>query len=255
MMKVLLVGIMLGSSCCIAQETKETATNETAAVVREWTAVSGAKIKAEFVSKKNGTIELKIADGKQKGQSVFIKESALSDNDKTYLKDKPDTGESDIGKKEKTKKYPSEAKEYKGHHYLFVAEKLTWKDAKKACEDKGGHLLTIGDVYELESIKTFYEESGASLSWVGLAAQSWHNNKFVKTKNAGGVKEYPLTGTDFKWVDNKPGLEAFSKDVKHNFRANELRDVHVFIHQGKLQYELPPYAEHPLLGYICEWDE
>jgi hypothetical protein len=249
MMKVLLIGIALASSCCIAQETKEASTNDTTAVVREWTAVSGAKIKAEFVSKKNGMIELKIADGKQKDKSVFIKESALSDNDKTYLVDKPDTGEATPAKKAVASKYPPEAKEFNGHHYMLYSDTSKWGSAKFKCTTRGGHLVVINNAEENKFVYQLIKEH--RVVWIGLS------------KNIDSWRWVTVDGGEFtNWAPGQPSIKKGTATSKIGVEINVCMygawyDGHQYYYSdtrnGRWDDRFGDDSD--VTGYVCEWDE
>ena len=59
----------------------------------------------------------------------------------------------------------SRATDFRGHHYLFVPQCLTWEGAKAACEKLGGHLLTITSAEENDFISSLFPYG--SWFWIG----------------------------------------------------------------------------------------
>lgn len=246
MMKVLLIGFALVSSCCIAQETKEASTNVTTAVIREWTAVSGAKIKAEFVSKKNGMIELQKEDGK----SVSIPESALSAKDKEFLKDKPDTGEATPVKKAVASKYPPEAKEYNGHHYMVYSDTSKWDSAKSKCITRGGHLVVMNNAEENIFVYKMMKRQHRAV-WIGLSKsmESW--------------RWVTVGGSEFtNWAPGEPNVGKGKVSSKIGVGVNvclygEWCDSTGQHWNVDIRSKWDDrFGDDPgVTGYICEWDE
>lgn len=60
---------------------------------------------------------------------------------------------------------PKQAVAFGTHHYLFIAGKFSWQDAKRKCEEMGGHLVTIGSTEENAFV---YRLSQGKPCWIGL---------------------------------------------------------------------------------------
>lgn len=59
--------------------------------------------------------------------------------------------------------------DYGGHHYVFIPERKTWKDAKKYATSMGGHLVTITSQNEQRAIESLLNISGNIYpTWIGL---------------------------------------------------------------------------------------
>ena len=51
---------------------------------------------------------------------------------------------------------PAGAKEFKGHHYAYIALPMTWQEARRFCEVHGGHLASASSQQEQDWIsRTF----------------------------------------------------------------------------------------------------
>ena len=58
------------------------------------------------------------------------------------------------------------AKEFNGHHYLFMPKFMTWNEAKAFCEGLGGHLVTISSKEENDFLNSTFQNG--SWFWMGL---------------------------------------------------------------------------------------
>ncbi len=107
---------------------------------------------------------------------------------------------------------PGAAKVFRGHHYLFVTEKKTWREAKKACEDVGGHLVTISSKEENEfayKLTTGYtwigctdEEKEGDWRWVTGERFSYKNWRPGEPNDTGGSENYAVFfDTAMTWND------------------------------------------------------
>jgi hypothetical protein len=65
---------------------------------------------------------------------------------------------------------PSNAKEYKGHHYLVVENGPTWAKAKLEATERGGHLAIIDDKDEMNYVLSLIRTAG--YVWVGAEYKS-----------------------------------------------------------------------------------
>ena len=145
--------------------------------------------------------------------------------------------ETQTEKAEAGKKYKAD---FNGHEYQFIAEDMTWEEAREDCMRRGGHLVTITSAEEQEFLKnTFMNVSGSSmLGWIGAYSDAYY----------GGTPDYwcwvTLEEWNYtNWGDGEPSftdeLEFFPHfrgDMTWNDASNE--------DPGKSQY-----------GYICEYDD
>lgn len=129
---------------------------------------------------------------------------------------------------------PNEAKVFMRHHYLFVAGRLTWHEAKKACEEMGGHLVTITSKDENDFVNNL-GTSEYRLTWVGLTDEGrafrdwqWVTGDGVQFSN---------------WVPGRPD----------NGFGNE---HYVFVYQGKGggAWDDTTVSYPNITGCVCEWD-
>jgi hypothetical protein len=124
---------------------------------------------------------------------------------------------------------PKDAKQFKGHHYLFVGKKVTWGDAKKACEEMGGHLVTITSEKEDDFVNSL---AGDRSILIGCTDEEKEGQWIW------------VTGEKFvfaNWAPNDPnGGRAQNYGFKFMRSRGEWCDVEDFnLNLG---------------GYVCEWD-
>ena len=68
------------------------------------------------------------------------------------------------------------AREFKGHHYLFMPKFMTWDEAEAFCEKLGGHLLTVSSQEEHDFISAAFPNG--SWFWLGLRTTE-HGHEWV----------------------------------------------------------------------------
>ena len=234
-MNALFIGLVLFAGCCMAQETK---TNETNILTREWTALNGTKINATFVSKKNGMIALE----KQDGKNVVINENALSDADKQFLKDQPDTGEAKTVKKEEKPKRDEDATKYNDHYYKLYTDVTNWDRASFKCKVRGGYLVTINDDKENAFVYRMMKNHYAV--WIGLykSLETW---KWITALES----EYR------NWAPHEPHFKkgTASKKLGVGIAACIYGAGHGPEWRAHWDDRFGDNKE--VTGYICEWDE
>ena len=135
---------------------------------------------------------------------------------------------------------PSEAKVFKGHHYLPVTGKLTWHEAKKACAKRGGHLVTVANQEENDFLASLVSEitipPGGSF-WLGCTDEAregdWRWVDGSKVKYGAWYPGEPNNGGGGGGTENFAGTR-FLKGV------SDWNDI--------------PADNGDNAGYICEWD-
>ena len=131
------------------------------------------------------------------------------------------------------KKYPSDALEYKGHHYLQYEEKIKWDAAKTKCQLRGGHLVTIESAAENHFLATRFK--GISSAWIGFykPAEKWN---WVSQE-----------GTDFqRWASEEPNISTRSPRI----------GVCIAAYIGVNGKWFDAYSDDRRVeGFICEWDD
>ena len=114
------------------------------------------------------------------------------------------------------------AKEFNGHHYLFVPRLLTWEEARALCEEAGGHLVTINSKEENDFIASLFPRG--SWVWMGLVTKK-------------GVHE---------WVTGEPVRFTCFVDP-----LREQMDGPKVFASGTWSYDVWPTARN---GFVLEWD-
>jgi hypothetical protein len=135
--------------------------------------------------------------------------------------------------KKNLKKYPSDALEYKGHHYMQYDDKMKWDAAKAKCLLRGGHLVTIENAGENHFLSTRFK--GIKTAWIGFykPADKWI---WVTPED-----------TDFQgWASEEPDISTRSPRI----------GVCIAAHRGVNGKWFDAYSDDRRVeGYICEWDE
>jgi hypothetical protein len=135
--------------------------------------------------------------------------------------------------KKTLKKYPADALEHKGHHYLQCEEKMKWDAAKTKCQLRGGHLVTIESAKENHFLANSFH--GISCVWIGFykPADKW---KWVSQED-----------TDFqRWAAEEPDISTRSPRI----------GVCIAAYMGVNGKWFDAYSDDRRVeGYICEWDE
>ena len=135
--------------------------------------------------------------------------------------------------KKTLKKYPADALEHKGHHYLQFEEKMKWDAAKTKCQLRGGHLVTIESAKENHFLSNSFH--GISCVWIGFykPADKW---KWVSPED-----------TDFqRWAAEEPDISTRSPRI----------GVCIAAYMGVNGKWFDAYSDDKRVeGYICEWDE
>lgn len=127
---------------------------------------------------------------------------------------------------------PKEAVKFNGHHYLFVGEKKTWHEAKKACEAMGGHLVTISGEAENKFLASI---TGGHRVWIGMYRD--------KSKTITMV-----------WVDGTPlKFTAWFRGEPNNLGGVE-DYVDYLVWQGNPIWCDRADSFDLIGGYVCEWD-
>ncbi len=68
---------------------------------------------------------------------------------------------------EEKMKIPGDAVAYKGHHYKYFDDKLTWIFARAKCEKTGGHLICIGDSDKDSFAIGLLKKANVESAWIG----------------------------------------------------------------------------------------
>ena len=128
--------------------------------------------------------------------------------------------------------FPEGTVEWNGHHYLLVAKKMSWHDAKKHCEALGGHLVTITSKEENEFVNeailsTIPEKQFA---YIGATDEHENGNWYWVTDERWGYTN---------WGDSQPDNHVDDQ----NYCAYSSS-------RGWVDMEL----KH-LRIFICEWDD
>ena len=134
------------------------------------------------------------------------------------------------GRSAGSRKIPSDAVAFGGHHYKVVWEPLSWTEAKEACTRMGGRLACI----ETDEEKTFLADlkGNGKVVWVGAQRVSpdtweWLNGKSFDPSKL-GRKSPP--GCDYVALHKKQTLH--SRPVSGHDDRYPVKDIQ---------------------GYICEW--
>jgi len=101
---------------------------------------------------------------------------------------------------------PEGAKEFKGHYYIKMDDKLTWHDAKSRCEDMGGHLVAISSKEENTFVKAL-TSGGKDMLWIGLTSEKggrfqWIDGKAISFSDWDKGQPFPVKGADFAAISN-----------------------------------------------------
>jgi len=135
--------------------------------------------------------------------------------------------------KNKPQKYPPEAEEYNGHHYMVYSDTSKWGDAKFKCTQRGGHLVVINDAKENSFVSKLRE--GCPFAWIGLS-KSLNSWRWVTVDG----------GNYFNWESsNKAGKKVSSK-IGVGINA-------CIVGSGK--WIVCDGDDADVTGYVCEWDE
>jgi hypothetical protein len=122
---------------------------------------------------------------------------------------------------------PEGAKEFKGHYYIAMDERLTWHEAKSKCEDMGGHLVTLSSKDENAFVKNLL--TGRDIFWIGMTAE--------KGK--------------FQWIDGKPSsFSDWDKGQPFSARGADFTAMA----NTERGWSSGAYNSEVVTGYICEWD-
>jgi len=119
------------------------------------------------------------------------------------------------------------------HKYKYIADKLSWPDAKRKCEDMGGHLVIIDDRAEQDFVVQLlarFSREPQYASWLGITCQE------------------------------KPGqwqTVAGDKVTYQNWHAGEPNGPDspfgaLAMHFGGQWDDVP---SHHVFAFVCEWDE
>jgi hypothetical protein len=122
---------------------------------------------------------------------------------------------------------PSEAKEYKGHHYLVVDKYITWANARFEAEKLGGHLVTIRDKNELDFVSALILQGDKSPYGGEIRALvgAFHENERWQWLDGTSVdssfwmpkyKSQKAYGSPGANLDVKNGLVAFPRHAKYS---------------------------------------
>jgi hypothetical protein len=125
---------------------------------------------------------------------------------------------------------------FRGHRYLAVWTRLTWREAKKACEKAGGYLVTLSDAEENAFVQKLCKGRNA---WIGLTNESH--------------------GKEWRWVDgSEMEFNGFAESEPNNQGGVE-RYAHYCFRTDKFLADA--WNDLPnddggrfIRGYICEWE-
>jgi hypothetical protein len=134
---------------------------------------------------------------------------------------------------EEQMKIPADAVAYKGHHYKFFDDKLTWHFARAKCEKTGGHLICIGDSDEDSFAIGLLKKANVESAWIGATDEVEQ-----------GI---------WRWVNGEPfSYTHWGPDQPDNFHGWETcLEIHTYPSGTKGWNDM---SEGMRQGYICEWD-
>lgn len=128
---------------------------------------------------------------------------------------------------------PGDTVAFRGKHYRYISEQLSWHQAKLRCEELGGRLAVVPDQEMNDFLMMLLTDVPAKSAWIGMTCEkgawAWADGSAAGFKNfegnpaVGGEKAYAVlqVETQGKWsvLPNRPARSS----------------------------ETP--------GFICEWDE
>jgi serine/threonine protein kinase len=126
---------------------------------------------------------------------------------------------------------PTDAKQYRGHHYKFFADALSWNEAAARCREMGGHLVRAVDPHA----QTFLQKLKGSetTTWLGGRV------------NADGRWEWE----DGRVVDFAQRPTARQQEHRWMFLSRN-GTLLARPESGRIEGAAVPRVE----GFICEWD-
>jgi hypothetical protein len=141
---------------------------------------------------------------------------------------------------------PADSVEFKGHHYKYVPDIVTWDAANMRCNRMDGHLVTISDAEENDFVLKL---AGAWDTWIGLRRTG---DKFV------WVDKSPMKYTN--WGPGQPDAakEKGKMDVENagELVGNRANQTIIWKQQwpGRWNDLHGSKVNLDVKGYICEWD-
>lgn len=130
-------------------------------------------------------------------------------------------------------KVPEDSVAYKGHHYKYFDDKLTWYFAKAKCEKMGGHLICIADSDEDSLAIGLVKKAQRESAWIGASDEEEK-----------GI---------WRWINGEPfSYTHWGPDQPDNFHGWETcLEIHTYPDGTKAWNDLSEGARQ---GFICEWD-
>ncbi len=126
------------------------------------------------------------------------------------------------------------------HRYEFVAQALSWDEARIWCEARGGHLAVVTSAEESEQIKTLLAEHGASAAWLGA-------NKL----NAANGFQW-VTGEPFSYAEWGPGEPNNTNNAEHYLMVMDTAPQGYVWNDSRLN-GMEMFAG-TVCGFLCEWE-
>lgn len=123
------------------------------------------------------------------------------------------------------------AKEWNGHYYKVIGQKMNWDEAKKFCESVGGHLATAETSAENEMLKELVMKYGNNRYNFYLIGGIYQNNvwRWITGKP---IIDY------FDWVNGAEGTSAYKYLCLNGAKEGKWVATHDNVH----------------CEFICEWE-
>ena len=178
--------------------------------------------------------------GKIKSASVFVVSALISLSMCGCIVVAPPASQKPAEEPQKAEAGKKYTAEFNGHSYEFVAEDMTWPEAREACIKRGGHLVTVTSQEEQEYLKSmFLNINGSDVGgWLGAYSDGAYGGEKNDWRWVTG-EQWVYTNWDANEPSNSRGEEWFA----HFWKEMTWNDV---------AYDDPKNSQ---FGYICEYDD
>lgn len=155
---------------------------------------------------------------------------------------------------------PSDAAEYKGHHYKTFSDVSAWDAAQFRCRTRGGHLVTIEDGDENQFVYSLItanvgawigaESALGSWRWVSIAPFTYQN---WATGEPDGKSTSDKT-VSYRWKDGRRIEPSPTAKIGAGLKVAMYGDPEGFNDNRGHWFDQLGTEQKGVTAYVCEWD-